>query len=161
MSDDFEVRGAEDFLKLSKALKGVRPELRKELHKAMRDAGKPLVKVAQDAAGDVFPKRGGLAARESRVRFASQVRTGADTAGLRITAPGRFVVAKTTNKTGRFRHPVFARKGTTRKQWSWVNQPVSGSQGWFDRRMKAAAPQVRPSIEAAMENTVRKVIHGG
>jgi hypothetical protein len=158
---DFEIRGAEDFLKLSKALKGVRPELRKELHKAMREAGKPLVKVAKDAAADVFPRRGGLAARESKVRFTSQVRTGSATAGLRIIAPGRFVVAKTTNKTGRFRHPAFARKGTTRRQWTWVNQVVPGGAGWFDRRMQAAAPTVRPGIESAMERVAQKVISSG
>lgn len=157
---DFEVRGAEDFLRLSKALKAAgRVELRKELHRGMREAAKPLVGEAKKAARETFPKRGRLADREARIQFRAQVRTGRDP-GVRVVAPGRFLAGKAVNATGRFRHPVFAAKGATRKQWRWVNQRVPGGQGWFDRRMQQQAPAVRTRLEAAMERVVDDVVRG-
>lgn len=153
MSRNFEVHGADDFLKLSKALKAAgQKELRKELHTGMRQAAKPLVKVAKREAGEVFPKRGGLAAQEAKVPFRAQVRTGA-TAGVRIVAPGKYLVAKSANATGSFRHPVFD-TGT------WVTQRLPGSRGWFDDAMSRNAPAVRKDLEQAVNSMINKVKRG-
>lgn len=160
MADDFRVTGANDFLKLSKALKVAgRTEMRKELNKGMRDAAKPLAKEAKQAALETFPARGGLAKRESKIPFRPQTRTGA-TPGVRIVAPGKYVVGKTVNASGRFRHPVHADPDKTRREWRWVNQQVPGGQGWFDRRMEAGAPAIRKELEKAMEAVAQKIIEG-
>lgn len=157
----FEVRGSGEIQKLSKALKQAgHTELRKQLHKGLKAAAKPLVKEAKDAAKETFPKRGGLAAREGKIPFRSQLLTGS-APGLRIVAPGKYVVGKTVNATGRFRHPVFADGKKTRKEWSWVNQTVPGGRGWFDRRMQDSAPAVRPEIEAAMQRVIDKIVREG
>lgn len=144
--------GADEFYRLSKALKNSgQKEVRKQLHKAMRDAAKPLVKVAKDAAKDSgIPKSGGLAGRIARTSFRAQVRTGATTAGVRITAPGKFVTAKLLNRTGTFRHPVHADPTKTRREWTWVTQSAPDAKGWFDRAMTEHAPDVRKDIVKAM-----------
>lgn len=160
MSADFSVTGAEDFLRLSKALKEAgRGELRKELHKTMRAAAKPLIKDARDAALAEIPHRGGLAQRISKQTFTAQVRTGVDTAGLRITRPGKFVTSKLLNERGAFRHPVFAdAENETRRQWHWVPQQAPSALGWFDRAMTANAPKIQPDILAAMQRVVDTIV---
>lgn len=156
---DFEFRGADEFGRLSKALKQAgATDLRKELHGAMKRAGTPLVKVAKDASADAFPKRGGLSRRERKIPFRAQVRTGRNP-GLRIVAPGKYVVGKTTNATGRFRHPVFADNSKTRRDWTWHDQNL-GNQGWFDHAMEGSAPTVLPELEQAINDTVEKIVRG-
>lgn len=161
MSADFEIRGAEEFYQLSKALKAAgRTGMRNELNRAMRRAAKPLTQTAKDAAAEVFPKGGGLADREGKIPFRAVTRTGRDVHGVQIVAPGRFLAARTTNASGRFRHPVFADGTKTRKEWSWVDQEIPGSAGWFDRAMEGAAPLVRPELEQAIVNVQQQIVKG-
>ncbi len=146
-----------DFFRLSKALKAAgQTGLRNELNKGCRRAGLPLVKVARDRAGEVFPKRGGLAAREALVPFRVVTSTGRDP-GVKIVAPGKYVVAKTTNARGQFRHPVFGdkRSGQTR----WVTQRLNNA-GWFDQAMVRQAPKIRVEIEKAIEAVAVQIVRG-
>lgn len=161
MSEDFEIRGADEFYKLSKALKAAgRTAMRNELNKSLKRAAKPLVKVAKKAAGEAFPKTGGMAKREARIPFRAVTRTGRDNHGVQIVAPGRFVDAKTTNRSGTFRHPVFADGTKTRKEWTWVDQEVPDSTGWFDKAMQGSAPLVRPELEKAISNVIAEIVKG-
>lgn len=154
---DFEVRGADEFLRMSKALKAAgQTGLRKELHNGMKRAAKPLVKDAKDEAAKVFPKGGGLARQMAKTPFRPQVRTGAQ-AGVRIVAPGKSVTAKLTNATGSWRHPVFADGKKTRRQWTWVTQR-GVKPHWFDDRMKAEAPTIRKELEQAMEDVAAQIV---
>lgn len=145
-------KGADEFFRLSKALKeSGQKEVRKQLHKGMRDAAKPLVAEAKKAAAEApIPARGGLRARIARTTFRAQVRTGATTAGVRITAPGKFVTVKLLNRYGRVRHPVHADPSKTRREWAWVNQEVPEAKGWFDDAMREHAPEVRDDVVKAM-----------
>lgn len=157
---DFSVHGVDQFLAVSKALKRAgETGLRKELHAGMRKAAKPLVPAAKKAAAEVFPKRGGLAKREGKVAFRAQLSTGA-IPGVRIVAPGRFVVAKTVNLNGTFRHPVYADPTETRKDWQWVSQRIPGAQGWFDDSMMRNAPAIRKDLEQALNNMINKIAKG-
>jgi hypothetical protein len=159
VSAPFEVRGAKELAQLSKALKDAgQTGMRKELTAGMSRAARPLLAVAKQAAQDTFPKQGGLADRERKVSFRVSVRTGAKTAGVRIVAPGRYVAAGAVNRTGRFRHPVFADSRKTRRDWTWTTQTVPGGQGWFDRAMNDSAPVVRRELEQAMENVLDKIV---
>lgn len=157
---DIEVRGADEFYRLSRALKSAgRTDLRKNLHKAMRDTAKPLVRDARDAAlTSGIPSSGGLAARIAKSGFRTQVRTGAATAGVRITAPRKAVTARLLNETGRFRHPVHADGGKTRREWAWVAQEAPSAQGWFDRAMKERAPKIRRDLLVAMDRTRNDIL---
>src|SRR5438874_2724411 len=102
------MRGAENFLKLSKALKAAgQTELRKELNKTMRDAAKPLIPKVQQAARDKLPKKNGLNERMARKSYRVQVRTGAQAAGVRIVGTK---LDPRINNEGRIFHPVFGRK---------------------------------------------------
>ena len=158
MPDDFSVRGAEDFLALSKALKAAgQKELRKELNAELKKAGKPLIAVTRAAAFSQLPASGGLAAMVAKEPQRIQVRTGQATAGMRVVVGKRRGGARGANR-GVIRHPVFGRSDRTRDQWAWVDQKVEP--GWFDRTLEQEAPRIaRPRVEAAMESIVNKVVN--
>lgn len=159
---DFEIHGADEFSRLSKALKAAgRTGMRRELNAAMRRAAKPLTKVAKDAAHEVFPHAGGLDDREAQVRFTARTYTSADDHGVKIVAPRNAVAARTTNATGSFRKPVFADKSKPRKEWTWADQEIPGSTGWFDRAMGATAPFVVPELEKAIVDVEQQILRGG
>jgi hypothetical protein len=150
VADDFSVRGADEFLKLSKALKhaGNGP-LRKELTASIKRTAKPLIADTRAEALRRLPQRGGLAKQVAREPQRIQVRTGAKTAGVRVVVGKRQGGARGAN-AGRLRHPVFGNRDV------WVNQSVPP--GWFDKPLKAGAPKVRRGLEQTLEEIAQKVI---
>lgn len=157
-----EIRGAEQFLALSKALKAAgRTELRKELHKQMRAAAKAAMPKAQERLADALPS--GLKNRAA-VRQVVRVKTGKDP-GVTVAVPygkrkrnGMSAQnARMLNSRGSIRHPVFARDDQTSSQWRWVNQRVPGS-AWFDDTYTEAAPELRKALEAAMQAVAEQIV---
>lgn len=157
MADDFTVRGAEQFLALSKALKAAgRTELRKELNRELQLAGKPLIAVTREAARSMLPRSGGLADQVAREPQRIQVRTGEKTAGVRVVVGKRRGGARSANR-GRVRHPVFGRSTQSRSEWTWVTQQVEP--GWFDRTLEREAPHIaRPAVMRALESVAERVV---
>jgi len=157
MADDFTVRGAGDFMRLSKALKEAgRTDLRKQLHKGLRDAVKKVMPEAEQKLAEQLPylKRG------KAVNQVVQVKTGRDpgvTVGMRYGSR-RSTNARLANSKGVFRHPVWADGAKTRKEWRWVNQPVPGALGWFDNTYRDAAPEIRRQIEAVMGDLINDIV---
>jgi hypothetical protein len=150
---DFEVTGAEDFYRLSKALKAAgRTDLRKELNKSLRAAAKPLIPQTRAAARQMLPKRGGLADAVARVPQRVQVRTGQATAGVRIVVGKNRSAARASNR-GLIRHPVFGNRQ------AWVEQKVPS--GWFDDTLRRSGREVLPALEQAMQDVAEKVVRGG
>jgi hypothetical protein len=158
------LRGAEQFLALSKALKAAgKTELRKELHKQMRIAAKAAMPTARKRLEESLPS--GLKNR-SNVRQVVRVKTGMD-AGVTIAVPyGRrnrsglsAPNARMLNSRGALRHPVFAPDTKTSDQWRWVNQRVSGT-AWFDSTYARAAPALRKALEAAMDAVGKQIVKG-
>lgn len=134
-------KGAEDFLRLSKAMKGSAPELRKELNKALRTAAKPIIPKIRQSARSNLPREGGLNERFAKKPLRAAVRTGEKTAGVRIQG------TKTdprVNAQGRVAHPVFGRPRST------VVQQVPSAVGYFDRPAQDSAPQVRSELVAVL-----------
>lgn len=157
---DIDVKGGEDFYRLSKALKAAgETELRKELNKELRNAAKPLIPVTRAVARRTLPRAGGLADKVARAPQRVQVRTGEKTAGVRIVVGARRGSAARMANMGHVRHPVFGDRKT------WVTQELPQAEGWFDETLEQEAPKVaRPAIEAALEliadRVVREVKHG-
>ena len=160
---DGSVKGAEDFLALSKALKAAgHTKLRKELHKAIRDGVRQHMPKTTEALQDALPS--GLAARGKGVKQAAVVKTGRDpgvTVAVRYGKRGRGLGASNArmlNAQGQFRHPTYADVDKPRKDWRWVNQSVAGAQGWFDEAWADAAPLVRRCLEAVMEDVADDIV---
>lgn len=154
MAGGESIRGAEDFLKLSKALKAAgQKELRNELHKAMKATAKPLLPKVRQSARDSLPKRGGLNERIAKKPYRTQVRTGAATAGVRI------VGAKVDPRInqGRLVHPIFGRKGKPKPgQANTAIQAVKP--GYFDEPLKESGPAVREDLIKALETFAATLI---
>lgn len=130
-------RGADDFLALSKRLKEAgQTRLRKDLHKAVRDAAKPLIPKVRDSARQNLPKAGGLNERIARKPYRAQARSGTTTAGVRIVG-GK--VDPRINK-GRVAHPVFGRPNST------VVQQVPSAVGYFETPLEQSGPEVRDAV---------------
>lgn len=157
MTAHAEVLGADGFLRLSKAMKHAgRTEMRKELHKAVGDAARVVLPLAQRALADGLP--GPLGERGANVKQVVQVKTGRDpgvTIGVRFGRRGRGLGAsnaRLANRTGKIRHPLYGDRD------HWYNTPVPEALGWFDHTYSECAPQVRPEIEAAMTRVVEQII---
>lgn len=149
MSDDFQVTGADQFLRLSKALKHAgRTQLRKDLNSGMRQAAKGLIPKTRAAALDGrLPDAGGLAQRVAKAPQRVSVKTGRDP-GVSIVAGKRGSGARAAD-AGVVRHPVFGRK-------QYVNQSVQP--GWFTDTLRRSAPDVLPALEQAISDVMDRVV---
>jgi hypothetical protein len=144
-------RGARDFLAVSKALKAAgEGDLRKEFHKAVRDAAKPLLPKVRESARSSAPKHGGLNERLAKKPYRVQTRTGNQTAGVRIVGTK---VDPRINSLGRIQHPVFGSKKR-------VVQYDPKVKGYFDQPLQDSGPAVSREVVAAMDGFVRKIVRG-
>lgn len=154
------IKGADDFLKLSKALKAAgQTEFRKELHKGMRNAARPLIPEIRDAARQKLPHRGGLNERIAKKPYQAQVRTGSSTAGVRIVGSK---VEPRINAQGRVAHPVFGRTGKPKKPGgrNTVVQQVPAARGYFDRTLQEKGPQIRVAVAGALNDFAQRLARG-
>jgi hypothetical protein len=142
------IKGTDDFYKLSKALKVAgQTGLRKELHKAVRDAAKPLIPKIRQAARKKLPKGGELNERIAKKPYRAQARTGAKTAGVRITGTK---VDPRINQ-GRVYHPVFGRK-------PGVVQQVPAAKGYFDETLSSEGPAVRDAVLQTLSDFTDRIV---
>jgi hypothetical protein len=155
--NELSTRGADDFYKLSKALKAAgQTELRKELHKAVRDAAKPLVPKVRQAAREKLPTTGGLNERIAKKPYRAQARTGVKTAGVRITGSK---VDPRINDQGRVGHPVFGRKGKAKNGGkNFVVQTVPTAKGYFDETLSREGPAVREAVVRTMSDFTDRIV---
>jgi hypothetical protein len=128
--------------------------LRLELLRGLKSGSTPLVKKVADAARSQLPHGGGLNEQVAGQKVKVQVRTGARTAGVRMTttAPDTSMTDK-----GFVRHPTFGRRTG---KGSWVTQQIPAAKGWWSQTLADSAPDVQPELLAAMER-VALVIQGG
>lgn len=148
---DFDVRGADDFLRVSKALKAAGlTDVRKELHKGIRKAARPLIPKVRAEARKRLPRSGGLAEQVAREPMRIAVRTGNDP-GVRVVVGKKRGGAQAANR-GAIRHPVFG-------QDVWVEQRVSP--GWFDDPIRGSVPEIRRDIERSMRDVVNTIARKG
>lgn len=160
--NDFEVKGADQFLRLSKALKAAGDtETRKALHKGLRDAVNEVKPKAAEALAEALPTA--LESRGKAVKQAVQVKTGNDpgvSVVVRYGKAGRGLGASNAqrvNRHGVFRHPVFPDTEKARKDWRWIDQTVAGV-GWFDKTYENAAPRMRATIQQVLEQVADDIV---
>lgn len=157
MPDDFTVTGADDFLRLSKALKAAgETDMRKALHKGLRAAVKPVSERAEQKLREGLP----YGTKGKAVTQVVQPRTGRDP-GVRVVVrygSKRASNAQLANAKGIIRHPVFADGGKTRKEWRWVNQDVPELKGWFDRTYTDSAPALLRALHGVLEGVADDIV---
>lgn len=145
-----KVQGAEALLVVSKRLKAAgETGLRKEFHKGLQQAAKPLIPLVRAAALADLPKHGKLNVRIARKPYRAQVRTGAKTAGVRIVGTK---VDPRINAQGRVAHPVFGRPKST------VVQQVPAAKGYFDETIRDQAPRIRNDITDVLAEFARRMM---
>lgn len=159
---DFEVKGADQFLRLSKALKDAgQTDVRKALHKGLRDTANQVKPEVAKGLAEALPKA--LASKGQNVKQAIVVKTGRDpgvTAVVRYGKAGRGLGAsnaRMVNRSGQFRHPVYGSGEKVRKEWAWVSQSVDG-EGWFDKGWANQAPTIRKGLEAELERVADDIV---
>lgn len=153
MASDFQVTGADDFLRVSKALKAAgQAEIRKELNKGLRDGAKPLIPKTRAAARSRLPKAGGFAEAVAKTPQRVQVRTGQKTAGVRVVVAKRRGSGAAAANKGKIRHPVFG-------QDVFVEQKVDA--GWFDQTLEKEGPSVLPELERVIGDMAKRIARKG
>jgi len=142
-------QGSEHLAALGKRLKTVGDKtLRRELLRGLKAGAEPLVVAVADAARSQLPKRGGLNEQVAGQKVKVQVRTGARTAGVRLTT-----TAPDTSQTdsGFVRHPTF---GNRKK---WVTQRIPAAKGWWSKTLADGGPAVQPELTAVMDRIATEI----
>jgi hypothetical protein len=149
-------RGADDLLAISRRLKAAgEKELRKEFHKGLQTAAKPLIPKVREAARRDLPKHGGLNERIARKPMRAQVRTGAKTAGVRIVGTK---VDPRINQ-GRVYHPVFGRQGrAVNGGKNSVVQTVESAKGYFDETLTSNGSAIQDEVTAVMRDWTLRIL---
>ena len=122
--------------------------LRTELLRGLKSGADPLVKAVADAARNQLPKHGGLNEQVASQKVKVQVRTGARTAGVRLTT-----TAPDTSwaDAGFIRHPVFGNRKV------WVRQEIPAAKGYWSQTLADGAPSVTPELRAAMDRVAAQI----
>lgn len=156
---DFEVRGTEQLVRLAANLKKADPELRKQLLRQIREAGKPVAQDMKAGLRATFPNKGGFASRAARVPIGIRTRATGKSAGVRLQASGKkgTVTTRTLmsmDESGAFRHPLFGNKKV------WIPQTYSPAEGWFTEPAEDAKPEVQAKVLDAMQTVARQITQG-
>ena len=125
--------------------------LRRELLRGLKSGADPLVKNVAEAARSQLPHGGGLNEQVAGQKVKVQVRTGARTAGVRLTT-----TAPDTSQTdaGFVRHPVY---GNRKK---WVMQQIPAAKGWWSQTLADGGSDVTPELLKVMEETTAAIQAG-
>lgn len=128
-------------------------ELKLEMTRGLRAGAAPLVADVKRAAEEKLPKRGGLNKKVAKERVTVSVRTGAKTAGVRLTTK-----APSTAETdqGFVRHPL---PGNDRSRW--VTQSIPEAAGWWSQTLAHGASSVTPELMSVLGRIAEKVQAAG
>lgn len=164
--------GAEEMKRLAARLRDADKVLRKELRKALTEASDPVVGAVREAIQASPSKHDGTLRGEVARTVSASVGTSGSQVTLAIVSRGSKMpegkgnLPSYLNDDKRWKHPVFGRaiaeieaqvggRGHGRG-WTWVKQS-SHAGGWFDQTISGRAPELRRSVESAMDETARKL----
>jgi hypothetical protein len=175
--------GVVDMETLALRLKEADPILKRELRRKMKAAAGPLVRDVQAAILSAPSHHGGNLRAEIAATVSASVGI-SPTRGVALNIlsrgskmpPGKGTLPMHFNDDRRFHHPVFGReqaeaeavaarrslgKGAGRghgRGWTWVHQ-FGHANGWFDDTISQGALVLRMAVQAAMNETKRKLEH--
>ena len=154
-----QVRGAQQLRDLSLRLREMGSEgkgLRRELYRAINDAGKPVADQVVDPAwlDPYMPNRyAGELAPDLRVTV---LKRGGQRASVALRLRGRTRDRQVTRlNAGILRHPVFARG--PRRDWTWVSQMKGMRSGFFTDAVREHIPGIRDQVDQAMHDVAQKI----
>jgi hypothetical protein len=151
MASDFRVDGADVFRGVGRALKqaGDGRELKKDLARELRNAGKPAAEEMRAKLRGALPSSNGLAALFTKKKFSVRNRFAGDGAGISIST-GTGHQFSGVERSGTIRHPVFG--GPT-----WVVQSVGGS-GVLERTFAENADEFADGVASALDATLQRLV---
>jgi hypothetical protein len=125
--------------------------LRVQLLRGLKSGAAPLIPLVQQAALNQLPKSGGLNEQVASQKVSVSVRTGARTAGVRLTT-----TAPDTAQTdaGFVRHPTFGRRG----KGEWKSQQIPAAVGWWSKTLANATPTVAPALNRVMLDVYAEIM---
>jgi hypothetical protein len=129
--------------------------LRLAMLRGLKAGAAPLIPLVHEAARKQLPKSGGLNERVAGQKVTASVRTGARTAGVRLTT--RDLDTKETDE-GYVRHPVFNRRDKNgRRVWAKKNQKIPAAEGWWSKTLAESAPVVAPALVVVMDEVAAAI----
>lgn len=164
--------GPEKLHALAAALREADPLLRRELRRQLAQAAQPVTGEVKQAIRESPSKHGGSLRAEIAATVSSSVSMTADRVRVEIISkgdkmpPGKGELPKLMNRDQPFHHPVFGSRIRAIEAdlsglghghgWTWVAQE-SHARGWFDRTIRAKAPEFQRAAQAAMDEVRRKL----
>jgi len=141
-------QGSRDLANLSKALKDAgRGDLRKELLRRVREAGKATLPDIRESARANLPRSGGFADRVADQVYRVAATYGASGAKVRIVAKGMKELDDIDH--GRLRHPVYGNREV------WVAQSIQP--GFFSKTIEGRADEIRGEIGEAIDDIKKRI----
>lgn len=151
-------QAAHDLELLGRRLKTADKQLRKDLLREIRTAGKPTIEDIRASALATLPNRGGLANRVGKdTKFGTRTRTAGRSAGVQIRSTGGASSGRTLkslDEEGTWRHPLFGNRKV------WVGQSDGAAEGWFTEPIEDDLPRFRKAVLDAMEKTANEIVRG-
>jgi hypothetical protein len=126
-------------------------DLKLQLARGTRNAGKPFIEQARANARDRLPKGGGLNNLVADERIAVRNRLTGRSVGISVRTNWRLV--NQTN-AGFVRHPTFGR----REKGQWSTDQIPAAAGWWDDAVKSAGPQMQAEVYAVMRETAELIL---
>jgi hypothetical protein len=149
---DVRVEGAEQLAELADLLKRVGGnELRKDMLRGLREAGKPLARAAEEAARAKLPRGGGLNEWVAGSKFAIRTKTTGKSAGIRVVATKRGHDLVGMNE-GVVRHPVFGGPGwsVTKIKPRWWQDAIEGHAAAARERLGEVLDDISAKIDRSI-----------
>jgi len=139
-----------DLSALSRELKETgNGELRKELMRGMRDAGREIPKGIRSGVLSTMPSRGGFADLLAGSDIKQRNSLSGAYAKVRFTGANSAIKDVDALNRGRLRHPLFGNRA------HWFNQTVPA--GWFDVPIEQQQPEFLQAINRVLDDIKSKL----
>lgn len=154
MAEPIKVEGIEELQALARALKTADAELRKATRAALRNVSKQVGMEVMREAAQRMPARGGLRGLLEQAKPGFRF-SGSAEPSLAVLLKDRGNHDLASLDAGILRHPVFARAGKPKSQWTWRPQTVPEHAYTDAFEHKAAA--VRAELLAQIEDALTRI----
>lgn len=154
----FRIRGAGTLRDVGIALRdiGDGKELKRNLVRQLREAGKPAAEAMRARLAKELPDRGGVSVLLTKRKFSVRNRLTGKGAGVQIATTKKHQYRQLED-TGILRHPVFGDGDEPRSDWLWVAQSVSGAKGALGDEFDDHNTEFVRAVQDALDSTWDRV----